>query len=64
MPSSASDIQQIAADFIAHKVSPAYFARHIGEVLHDLAAQADVSRKPNTAMIRIAQALFFMASGD
>ena len=56
-----AEIQKVAEDFIRHKVSPAYFARHVSEALHELARQADISKAPNAAMIRVAQALFFMA---
>lgn len=61
MNRSLSEMQKIAGDFIAHKVSPAYFARYLGELTHGLADQADESRKNHSALIRLAQAIFFMA---
>lgn len=60
--SALSEIHKIADDFIAHKVSAAYFARHVSESLYDLAKGADVSRANHGAMISVAQALFFMAA--
>lgn len=56
------DVKKIAGDFIAHRVSPAYFARHVSEALYDLAKDTDVSRTNHGTMITVAQALFFMAS--
>jgi hypothetical protein len=58
MPALA-DVQKAAGDFIAHRVSQAYLARVVSEYVYHLAK--DDSREHHGAMIRIAQALFYMA---